>query len=63
MTRPCASDWLRSRMCFALASAAGLTPPTVRRFAGAGHNLMRYRSAELSAALLGLLEEAAHQRS
>jgi pimeloyl-ACP methyl ester carboxylesterase len=44
-------------------AAAGAHPMTVRRFARAGHNLMRYRPAELAAALLALLEEAAHQRS
>jgi pimeloyl-ACP methyl ester carboxylesterase len=38
--------------------AAGLPPPDVRVFAGAGHNLMRYRPAELSAALRTLLETA-----
>jgi pimeloyl-ACP methyl ester carboxylesterase len=37
----------------------GLAVPTVERFPGAGHNLMRYRPAELSAALEGLLHEAA----
>ncbi|MEX2547380.1 MAG: alpha/beta hydrolase [Chloroflexota bacterium] len=43
---------------------AGLPPPDIRRFSGAGHNLMRYRSDELTAALLDLLNEAdAHQRS
>lgn len=49
-------DVLRAR------AGAGLRPPTVRRFPGAGHNLMRYRADELSAALLELLEQA-HQRS
>jgi pimeloyl-ACP methyl ester carboxylesterase len=44
-------------------AAAGLPAPDIRVFPGAGHNLMRYRAAELSAALLELLEEAAHQRS
>jgi pimeloyl-ACP methyl ester carboxylesterase len=44
-------------------AAAGVPAPEVRIFPGAGHNLMRYRAAELSAALLELLEEAAHQRS
>jgi pimeloyl-ACP methyl ester carboxylesterase len=44
-------------------AAAGMTAPDVRTFAGAGHNLMRYRPAELSDALLELLEKAAHQRS
>ena len=36
----------------------GLTPLTVRRFPGAGHNLMRYRPAELTSAILELLDEA-----
>ena len=44
-------------------AAAGVPAPTIRVYKGAGHNLMRYRAAELSAALLDLLEEAAHQRS
>lgn len=44
-------------------TAAGLAAPDVRTFPGAGHNLMRYRPAELSAALGELLEQAAHQRS
>lgn len=44
-------------------AAAGLPAPTIRRFTGAGHNLMRYRPAELAAALLELLQGAAHQRS
>ena len=43
-------------------TSAGLAAPDVRIFAGAGHNLMRYRPAELSADLLELLERAAHQR-
>ncbi|HYI23579.1 MAG TPA: alpha/beta hydrolase [Candidatus Limnocylindrales bacterium] len=43
-------------------TAAGLAAPDVRIFAGAGHNLMRYRPAELSADLLELIERAAHQR-
>lgn len=43
-------------------SAAGVAAPDVRIFMGAGHNLMRYRPAELSEALLELLERAAHQR-
>ena len=38
-------------------AAAGLPPPMVRRFGGAGHTLMRYRPAELSAALLAQLAE------
>jgi pimeloyl-ACP methyl ester carboxylesterase len=42
----------------------GLSAMTVRRFAGAGHNLMRYRPVELSSAMIDLLTEAtAHQRS
>jgi hypothetical protein len=44
-------------------AAGGVAPPRIRVFPGAGHNLMRYRADELSAALLELLEEAAHQRS
>ncbi len=44
-------------------AAAGLPAPTIRRFSGAGHNLMRYRPDELSSALVQLLEEARHQRS
>ena len=37
---------------------AGLAEARVVRFGGVGHNLMRYRPAELSAALLDLLEAA-----
>jgi lipase len=44
-------------------AAAGVAPPDIRVFKGAGHNLMRYRPDDLSAALLELLEGAAHQRS
>jgi pimeloyl-ACP methyl ester carboxylesterase len=44
-------------------AAAGVAAPKIRVFQGAGHNLMRYRADDLSAALLELLEEAAHQRS
>jgi hypothetical protein len=44
-------------------AAAGVAPMTVRMFPGAGHNLMRYRTADLSEALTVLLEGAAHQRS
>ena len=44
-------------------ASAGREPPDVRAYPGAGHNLMRYRANELSAALLDLLERAAHQRS
>jgi pimeloyl-ACP methyl ester carboxylesterase len=44
-------------------ASAGTSAPDLRLFTGAGHNLMRYRPAELSAALLELLESAAHQRS
>jgi pimeloyl-ACP methyl ester carboxylesterase len=44
-------------------AAAGVAAPDIRVFKGAGHNLMRYRADELSAALLELLEAAAHQRS
>lgn len=50
-------DVLRAR------AAAGVAPPDIRVFKGAGHNLMRYRAATLSAALLELLEGATHQRS
>lgn len=38
-----------------LRTANGLPEPTIERFVGAGHNLMRYRPADLSAALAGLL--------
>lgn len=41
----------------------GLSAPTVERFAGAGHNLMRYRPAELSASLERLLQEGAELTS
>lgn len=42
----------------------GFPSPDIRHFSGAGHNLMRYRPAELSAAVVDLLEAAeAHQRS
>jgi pimeloyl-ACP methyl ester carboxylesterase len=44
-------------------AAHGVPAPAIRVYAGAGHNLMRYRATELSAAILALLEEAAHQRS
>jgi pimeloyl-ACP methyl ester carboxylesterase len=44
-------------------AAAGVPAPDIRIYKGAGHNLMRYRPDELSAALMELLEEAAHQRS
>jgi pimeloyl-ACP methyl ester carboxylesterase len=44
-------------------AAAGVAAATLRAFPGAGHNLMRYRPNELSAALAELLEESAHQRS
>ncbi|HUR17102.1 MAG TPA: alpha/beta hydrolase [Candidatus Limnocylindrales bacterium] len=45
-------------------AAAGLPAVDIRRFPGVGHNLMRYRPAELSAALLELLRLAQrHQRS
>ena len=40
----------------------GLPDPIIRRFPGAGHNLMRYRPDELSATLLELAQQA-HQRS
>ena len=43
---------------------AGLRPIEVRRFPGAGHNLMRYRPAELTDALMELIRGAdSHQRS
>jgi pimeloyl-ACP methyl ester carboxylesterase len=42
---------------------AGLSTPDIRHFRRVGHNLMRYRPAELSAALLDLLRASAHQRS
>ncbi len=42
--------------------ANGRAAPDVRVFSGAGHNLMRYRPAELSVALADLIERA-HQRS
>jgi pimeloyl-ACP methyl ester carboxylesterase len=44
-------------------AATGMAPPDIRVYTGAGHNLMRYRPDELSAALLDLLEAAAHHRS
>jgi pimeloyl-ACP methyl ester carboxylesterase len=44
-------------------AAAGVAPPEIRVFSGAGHNLMRYRPDELSAAIATLIEGAAHQRS
>ena len=44
-------------------AAAGMAAPDIRVFSGAGHNLMRYRADDLSAALLELIEGAAHQRS
>lgn len=43
--------------------AAGVSAPEIRLFPGAGHNLMRYRPDEFSAAVATLLERAAHQRS
>ena len=42
-------DLLRARV------AAGVSSPDVRRFVGAGHNLMRYRPAELTDAVVDLL--------
>jgi pimeloyl-ACP methyl ester carboxylesterase len=42
---------------------AGLAEARVVNFAGAGHNLMRYRPAELGGALAGLLETSRYQRS
>ena len=45
-------------------AAKGLSAPDIRHYPGAGHNLMRYRAPELSAALTELLEAGqAHQRS
>jgi pimeloyl-ACP methyl ester carboxylesterase len=45
-------------------AAAGVSAPDVRRFVGAGHNLMRYRPQELTDALIDLLKAAAaYQRS
>ena len=43
-------------------AASNLAPLDVRTFSGAGHNLMRYRPADLSASILELLERGAHQR-
>jgi pimeloyl-ACP methyl ester carboxylesterase len=40
-------------------AAAALPPANVASFVGAGHNLMRYRPAELAAALVELLDQAA----
>jgi pimeloyl-ACP methyl ester carboxylesterase len=45
-------DLIRARV------AAGVSAPDVRRFVGAGHNLMRYRPAELANALMDLLRAA-----
>jgi pimeloyl-ACP methyl ester carboxylesterase len=43
---------------------AGLSAPRIVHYPGAGHNLMRYRTAELTDRLAELLEEAvAHHRS
>ena len=45
-------------------ASARLPGTDIARFPGAGHNLMRYRPVELTAALVALLEKAAaHQRS
>jgi pimeloyl-ACP methyl ester carboxylesterase len=44
-------------------AAAGVSAPDIRVFPGAGHNLMRYRADELSAAIRELLQGAAHHRS
>ncbi|MEP7361250.1 MAG: alpha/beta hydrolase [Chloroflexota bacterium] len=44
-------------------AAAGLPPPDIRVYPGAGHNLMRYRPDELSLAIQELLEGVTHQRS
>ena len=43
-------------------AAAGVPPAQIREYPGAGHNLMRYRAPTLSAALLELLQVAAHHR-
>jgi pimeloyl-ACP methyl ester carboxylesterase len=43
-------------------AGAGLPAPEIRRFTGAGHNLMRYRPGELSAALRALLDAAGGAR-
>ncbi len=43
-------------------AAAGADAAVVHKFPGTGHNLMRYRPDDLAAALLALLERAAHQR-
>lgn len=43
-------------------ASAGLPPTTIRRYAGVGHNLMRYRPDELADDLLGLLEAAGAAR-
>lgn len=42
-----------------LRAQRGLPPTEVARYAGSGHNVMRYRPAELSDALLALLRRAA----
>jgi pimeloyl-ACP methyl ester carboxylesterase len=42
-----------------LRKAAGAPSPVIETYRGAGHNLMRYRPAELSGALAGLLRAAA----
>jgi hypothetical protein len=42
-------------------AAAGLAPIDIRRFPGAGHNLMRYRAADLTDALLDLVRAAHHR--
>jgi pimeloyl-ACP methyl ester carboxylesterase len=57
--------WLALTELLAAREATGNRPARVLRFAGAGHNLMRYRPAELSSALLDLLVDAAeaYQRS
>jgi pimeloyl-ACP methyl ester carboxylesterase len=44
-------------------AAAAPAPVRVVRFAGVGHNLMRYRPAEVSAELAGLLAIATKERS
>lgn len=46
----------------ALRAAGGLPRTDVTRLAGAGHNLMRYRPAEVAEALLTLLRRAAEER-
>ena len=45
-------------------ASTGLEPIDIKRFARAGHNLMRYRPADLAQALLELMSRPGlHQRS